>query len=272
MGSEMCIRDRHLTAYEVANTPGFEGRAPDMSPAAGAAFRAVLAEVAEEPAKSLEAGSWSHLTDVLGDHDAADTVADGAAKKHSALVRIEAARKMIGNHDVVLADLTRPDGPPKTQPGLKRLPGREKDIDAFLKEVARRLLGRPSTESKKRCQPTSVQQKEAWAAAAAYLTGRLQVTQAEVAKTPGHKQRQADMGPLAGEAFKAVLAEVADTPVDSLASCTWGKLTDAIGAHNANDTIADGAGAKHGAAARHEAARKLIGNHTAVLGLSLIHI
>ena len=49
---------------------------------------------------------------------------------------------MIGNHEVLLRDLTRNDGPPKTQPELQRLPGREKDVDAFLKECARRLAGR----------------------------------------------------------------------------------------------------------------------------------
>ena len=34
----------------MTNTPGFERRKPDMSPAAGAAMRAVLAEMGEERA------------------------------------------------------------------------------------------------------------------------------------------------------------------------------------------------------------------------------
>merc|ERR1719327_104140 len=36
------------TTAEVADTPGHEGRAPDMSPAAAAAMRAVLAEMAQD--------------------------------------------------------------------------------------------------------------------------------------------------------------------------------------------------------------------------------
>ena len=37
-------------------------------------------------------------------------------------------------------DLTGPDGPPAS--ALKRTPGRDRDVDLVLKEVARRLLGR----------------------------------------------------------------------------------------------------------------------------------
>ena len=56
----------------MTNTPGFERRKPDMSPAAGAAMRAVLAEMGEErafeavvdpkPLPAREAAQWQrHL-------------------------------------------------------------------------------------------------------------------------------------------------------------------------------------------------------------------
>ena len=65
--------------------------------------------------------------------------ADGVAAEHAPQARVEAARKMYRNHEVLLKDLTRADGPPVSQPGLVRLPGREKDVELFLREVARRL-------------------------------------------------------------------------------------------------------------------------------------
>jgi bacteriorhodopsin len=102
----------------------------------------------------------------------------------------------------VCHDLTRPDGPPLTQPDLQRLPGRERDVDLFLREVARRLSGR------QHCQPETAQQSEVWAAAAAYLSSRLHVDASEVAQTAGFEQRKPDMSPAAGAAFLAVLAEV----------------------------------------------------------------
>ena len=83
--------------------PGHEGRKADMSPAAGAAMRAVLAEMGREGA------------------------------------RYEAANKLITNHDQVLRDLCRADGPPTSQPELARLPGQEREVNIFLREATRRL-------------------------------------------------------------------------------------------------------------------------------------
>ena len=44
--------------------------------------------------------------------------------------------------------------------------------------------------------------------AAAYLAGRLQVSEEEVGHVPGHEGRKADMSPAAGAAMRAVLAEM----------------------------------------------------------------
>ena len=44
--------------------------------------------------------------------------------------------------------------------------------------------------------------------AAAYLAGRLQVSEKEMAHVPGHEGRKADMSPAAGAAMRAVLAEM----------------------------------------------------------------
>ena len=141
----------------------------------------------------------------------------------------------------VCHDLTRPDGPPLTQPDLQRLPGRERDVDLFLREVARRLSGR------QHCQPETAQQSEVWAAAAAYLSSRLHVDASEVAQTAGFEQRKPDMSPAAGAEMRAVLAEVAKEDVDH----------ESAELANPNDTVADGAAAEHAPQARVEAARKM---------------
>ena len=44
----MLFRSLQVSAEEVAHVPGHEGRKADMSPAAGAAMRAVLAEMGRE--------------------------------------------------------------------------------------------------------------------------------------------------------------------------------------------------------------------------------
>ena len=206
--------------------------------------------------------TWGNLNDHLDSLEPAESVADGAAAKHPALARTEAARKVVGNHEALLKDLTRADGPPSTQPALARMPGREKDVDLFLKEIARRLAGRYPDQGCRHTKPTSAQQLETWAAAAAYLAARLQVSTEDVKGVRGHTGRKPDMSPPAGLALRAVLAEVAVEEVDSLAGTTWGKLTDAL--NDATDAAADGAAAQHGPSARREAARKLISNHQAV--------
>ena len=165
-----------VSAEEVAHVPGHEGRKADMSPAASAAMRAVLAEMGREGA------------------------------------RHEAANKLITNHDQLLRDLCRADGPPTSQPELARLPGQEREVNFFLREATRRLRKPGETEK----QPTKAE-GATWTAAAKFLAGRLQVSAEEVAHVPGHEGRKADMSPAAGAAMRAVLAEMSREGKDAVA-------------------------------------------------------
>ena len=101
-----------------------QNRKADMGPAAGAALRAVLGELAEEAGGQLVPTTWSELLAILDERrGGSTTVADGAAVRHEAAARYEAAAKLLSNHVAVLQDVTRADGPSATQPQLARLPG-----------------------------------------------------------------------------------------------------------------------------------------------------
>ena len=84
----------------------------------------------------------------------------------------------------------------------------------FLRETTRRLLGRQPGQRAKL--PTR-EEGAAWAGAAAYLAGRLQVSEEEVGHVPGHEGRKADMSPAAGAAIRAVLAEMGKEGGDAAA-------------------------------------------------------
>ena len=73
---------------------------------------------------------------------------------------------------------------------------------------ATRLLGRGPNSKARLERPASTIEGAAWAGAAAYLAGRLQVSGEEVGNTPGHERRKADMSPAAGAAMRAVLKEM----------------------------------------------------------------
>jgi len=136
------------------------------------------------------AGKWAALADQL-----AASTAPAAA--------LEAARKLIANHEAVLRDMTN-TVPSATQPDLGRLGMFEAlFIDQALREVARRLLGRPDPEEQ--LDPTVLGQARTWARTAAYLDRRLQATSNEC---PG---RAPDMSVTAAAAMRAALHEVAST-------------------------------------------------------------
>ena len=96
------------------------GRAPDMSPPAAAAMRAVMAEL------GAEAAAWETLRESLK-AGALASPATAAAAAHATDAREEAARKLIGNHANVLRDVTNPsslniDRQLLTQQHLRRVP------------------------------------------------------------------------------------------------------------------------------------------------------
>lgn len=82
-------------------------------------------------------------------------------------------------------------------------------MDAALKEISRRLLGRMPSEPKWLGKPMTAREQDAWGCTARFLGARLQVSTEEVANTMGHEGRSPDMSPQAGAAFCAVLDEVA---------------------------------------------------------------
>ena len=73
--------------------------------------------------------------------------------EHPFIARYEAASKLVTNHERVLRDLCRADGPPTSQPELARLPGQEREVNIFMREATRRL--REATQPGQRTrQPT----------------------------------------------------------------------------------------------------------------------
>lgn len=143
-----------------------DGRNPDMSGGAADALRSALDAVA----------------------------GDGAARQ-------EAARALQANQAKVVADICNPgpkniDGIALTQTDLDRVDAKSaKSVDAMLTEVCGRLQG---TGARKPSREEAV----VWAAAASYLSARVQGSAGDM---PG---RKADMSYPAAAALRAVLAEL----------------------------------------------------------------
>jgi len=157
----------------------------------------------------LRSRRWSVLKDHLLLSGSIETVASGVAAEHAGAARTEACRKLVMNHERVLHDLTRADGPPLTQKGLVRLPGKVREVDVALLELAHRLFGRiPGERATPVGHPATVEQQAVWAATASYLNARVQATPQEMQQTPGHEQREPDMSPPAAAAMRAVLLEM----------------------------------------------------------------
>ena len=151
---------------------------------------------------------WARLDRMQSLASTTTNLVEGAAADHRHEPRLQAARKLIGNHDRVLLDITRPDGPPASQPQLKRVPGKEKEVDAALYEAARRLLGHKHGESVKVLRPKNFDESRAWAKAMEFLSFRIQSSTEEMAEVRNFEQRKPDMSPEAAAAMRAILEEI----------------------------------------------------------------
>lgn len=200
-----------------------------------------------------EDGVWLLLR-VLMESDKAAGIPLGVAADHPQTSREEAARKLITNHAYVLKDLCNPSKVRNihgtkllTQLDLERVPVESSPhVDAFLREVAWRLLG-GAYELNTHLDPTNPKQCQAWKAAAQYLEKRLQTSAEQV---PG---RPRDMAPAAAKAMVAVMMEIAQVEP------AWAPLQVLL--ENGAAGPVEGAALAHSQAVRHEAAHKLVINH-----------
>jgi len=243
-------------------------RKPDMSPEAAAAMKDVLKEIGHEGltrALAHSAPHWAMMQRSLDEGGMLTTIAEGAAAAFTHAVREAAARKLIGNHENVLRDVVNPsrthniDAKALTQLELTRVDvGCAMYADQALREVARRLLGRRAGlhQLEVRMDPANEAQAAAWLGVSHYLHGRIQAADNEM---PG---RTPDLSPLAANAMKAVLREVARPPPRSHG---WEGLEALAESGAGFSSVADGAAASFAHIARQEAASRLIGNHARVL-------
>ena len=157
----------------------------------------------DEPFDWGETGTehlWAALQQKIDSNRAFDATADAAA-----VARVEAATKLVGNRSAVLNDITNPV-PSPSQPDLKRVDvGVRSYVDQMLREVARRLLGRCAArcldERMEVSNPAQQAQQAAWAAAAQFLSKRIQATPIASGRAP-------DMSPAAAAAMRTVLQDI----------------------------------------------------------------
>lgn len=164
----------------------------------------------------MEPPPWTRLWQILEEGGGVSPEADGAAAAHSRQAREEIVRKLIGNHEKVLNDLT--NSAPLTQHELTRLPGvYANHVDLALRESIRRLIGRrpgvPDLEH--RMEPLTPCQAAVWTGVCNYLDGRIQMSPDE---KPG---RNPDMSVAAASAWRAVLYELGGHKVEVGHDLRW---------------------------------------------------
>merc|ERR1711971_343697 len=131
----------------------------------------------------------------------------------------EAAKALQDNFTRVVQDITNPgpkniDGKDLTQKLLKRVDmEHQTTVEAMIKEVCARLQGKAGTAA-----PSHPGEAKVWAAAATYLSKRVQGTNDE------KRGRNPDMSPEAAMALRMVLGEVAfhSEKVSNISFSNWG--------------------------------------------------
>jgi len=140
---------------------------------------------------------WTRLRMQLEDRGVSEVQRGGAAAAHSRMARHEAAWKLLCNHDRVTADITNPS--PASQPELERVSSKlEAIVDTFLLELTRRLLGNKAARDATKAKA----HREVWAAAARFLSLRIQTTGSRVGGRPN------DLSAAGAMAMRAVLDEM----------------------------------------------------------------
>jgi len=178
------------SAHATAGQGSYDSTMTSFEAETAAAAVAELSPVEEALARSQ--ANWARLRELLEEGHAAISPQ-----------RIEAATKLITNHEHVLRDVT--NTAPHTQLNLARVAvGQAEAVDRALQEAARRLISskhRPAVKQLK-AQPADADEAKAWAQAVKYLDGRIQ-SRAE--ERPG---RAPDMSEPAAEALRAVLQDI----------------------------------------------------------------
>lgn len=153
----------------------------------------------------FDAERWEVLRGALRTAEEGATT-EGAAAKHSAEAREEAAAKLIGNHVNVLKDVCHPS--PMSQTGLCRVStALSHVVDRGLRETARRLLGaRSALDAVPPESPASHEEAATWRVMANFMHGRLQTSADQ------HPGRAPDLSAAAAAAMRDVLMEVGGAP------------------------------------------------------------
>jgi len=176
-----------------------------------AAFASLLHEIPEEFDDSLlnpaDAHLWSALTDRLPSSPLSSSGFSGAAAKHAPAACEEAARKLLSNHNDVLADATNDEPIPLSQPELKRIDYIVRPYaDQALRTCARRLMGGAARGTLEERlvddHPALGAQQQAWLEMVSFLDARIQTERHPSGRAP-------DMSVGAAAALRAVLREMA---------------------------------------------------------------
>jgi len=143
----------------------------------------------------------------------------GTMAQFSVEARTEAAWRLIRNHEAVFRDVVNPSpntsviGTLLTQPELQRVPVNEdprnaQHVDAMLREVTRRILGRVTNPLPPVPMPTREDHLAIWRTAVAFLYSRVHSPADSPRLPPSRAGRAPDMGMEAATVLRACLHEI----------------------------------------------------------------